>query len=53
MLMLFQPVGVSASSAILASFALRVASSYVPALIGAFMMFAWMSPHGKRSQTDP
>jgi uncharacterized membrane protein YbhN (UPF0104 family) len=51
MVLLFQPVGVSESSALLASFALRIASSYVPALIGALMLFAWIPSHGTRSQT--
>jgi hypothetical protein len=51
MVYLFQPVGVSAGAAVLTSFAARIAGSYVPALIGGFILFAWMSSRGTRSQT--
>lgn len=50
---LLQPAGVSAGAALLSSFALRIAGSYAPALIGAMILLAWMSSRGTRNQSSP
>jgi len=50
---LLQPAGVSASAALLSSFALRIGGSYIPAAVGAFVLWAWRSSRGTRNPSLP
>ncbi len=50
---LLQPAGVSAGVALLSSFALRIGGSYLPALVGAFILCVGTSSRGTRPQSLP